>query len=145
MSIEYRKQAHCTCHARYHLVFVTKHRRKMLKQGMGKYLLAVLRKMARQYPEIEVLEMGTDQDHVHPLAVVPPKTAVSDAVRILKSLGARMLKKRFPFLSTMYDRDDMPVWSEGYFVSTVGCDEKTIKRYTEAQGREDKGQTAFVW
>ena len=71
--------------------------------------------------------------------------AVGDAVRILKSLSARMLKKRFPYLANMYDHDEMPVWSEGYFVSTVGCDEKTITRYIEAQGREDKGQTTFVW
>ena len=145
MRNEYRKQAHCTYHTRYHLIFVTKYRRTILKHGTGKYLQAILKKITRTYPEIEILEMETDQDHIHLLSTIPPKMAVGDAVRILKSLSARMLKKRFPYLANMYDHDEMPVWSEGYFVSTVGCDEKTITRYIEAQGREDKGQTTFVW
>ncbi len=143
--IEYRKQAHCTYHTRYHLVFVTKYRRKVFKTGMGKYLMFVLRQVERKSPEIEILEMETDEDHVHLLTVIPPRMAVSEAVRILKSNSGREMKKKFPFLSTMYEHDDVELWSEGYFVSTVGCDEATIQRYIQAQGREDKGQTKFVW
>lgn len=145
MKTEYRKQAHCTYHTRYHLVFVTKYRRKLFKHGMGKYLQACLRAVSDQYPEIDILSMETDLDHVHLLAVIPPRMAVSDAVRTLKSISSRMMAKKFPATRTMYDRADMPVWSEGYFVSTVGCDEKTIARYIERQGLEDKGQTKFAW
>lgn len=145
MKIEYRKQAHATYHTRYHLVFATKCRRKILKAGMGKYLEAVLKKIVRELPDIDILEMKTDLDHVHILACIPPKMAVAEAVRVLKSNSARMLRKRFPFLKNMYDHADVPVWSEGYFASTVGSDERTIARYIEAQGLEDKGQTRFVW
>lgn len=143
--MEYRKQAHCTYHTRYHLVFVTKYRRRVLKQGMGQYLIYVLQQVVRRSPEIEILEMETDEDHVHLLTVIPPRMAVSEAVRILKTNSSREMRKKFPFLSIMYDHDEMPLWSDGYFVSTVGCDEATIQRYIQMQGLEDKGQTKFVW
>ena len=142
--MEYRKQAHCTYHTRYHLVFVTKYRRKVLKTGMGKYLVFAMRQVERKSPEIEILEMETDQDHIHLLAVILPRMAVAEAVRILKSNSARMMKHRFPFLSTMYAYDDLGLWSDGYFVSTVGCDEATIQRYIQMQGLEDKGQAKLA-
>jgi len=138
--MEFRKQAHCTYHTRYHLVFVTKYRRKILKQGLGRYLLVLFKSVERHHPEIEIVEMNTDEDHVHLLAFIPPRMAVADAVRILKSNSAREMLKRFPFLRTMYDQSDMGIWSDGYFVSTVGCDQATIERYIKRQGLEDKGQ-----
>lgn len=142
--IEYRKQAHATYHTRYHLVFVTKYRRKVLKEGMGRYLVSLLRAIEKQSPDIEILEMKTDQDHIHLLVVIPPKRAVSDIVRILKSNSSRFMKRKFPFLSVMYDYDDLNLWSDGYFVSTIGCDEATIQRYIQHQGQEDKGQARLA-
>lgn len=142
---EFRKQAHCTYHTRYHLVFVTKYRRKVLNAGMARYLQAVLRAVTRVHPEIEILEMNTDQDHIHLLASVPPKMSVSDAVRLLKSNSARAMKQKFPFLSNMYEHDELSLWSDGYFVSTVGVNEGVIQLYIRRQGQEDKGQTKFVW
>ena len=141
---EYRKQAHCTYHTRYHLVFVTKYRRKVLKQGMGRYMLWTMKQVQKNSPEIEILEMETDEDHVHLLAIIPPRMAVADAVRILKANSSRMMRKKFPFLSKMHQYEDLGLWADGYFVSTVGCDEKTIQRYIQLQGREDKGQAKLA-
>ena len=143
--MKYRKQAHCTYHTRYHLVFVTKYRRKIFKKNLGPYVQSVMKNVTRVYPEIEILEMNTDEDHIHLLTSIPPRMAVSEAVRLLKTNSALALRKRFAWLKNMYDHDDMPIWSGGYFVSTVGADEKTIQRYIEMQGQEDKGQTAFDW
>ena len=142
--MELLKQAHCTYHTRYHLVFVTKYRRKILKGNISRYLEAILRNVCAKYPDIAILEMKTDEDHIHLLAVIPPKMAVSGAVRLLKTNSSRAMKRAFPFLSNMYEHDDMGVWSDGYFVSTVGCDEGVIKRYIERQGQEDKGQARLV-
>ena len=126
-------------------MFVTKYRRKIFRKNLGPYLQAVLKNVARQYPEIDLLESNTDEDHIHLLVSIPPRMAVAEAVRLLKTNSSRALRARFPFLKRMYDHDDMPVWSVGYFVSTVGADEATIKRYIEMQGQEDKGQTKFDW
>ncbi len=144
--MEFLKQAHTTYFTRYHLVFVTKYRRKILvSPGMSRYLQAVLKNVTRAYPDIQILEMNTDEDHIHLLAIIPPRMAVSDAVRLLKANSSRAMKMRFPFLSNMYDRARLGMWSDGYFVSTVGVNEAVIRKYIEQQGQEDKGQAKLVW
>lgn len=143
--IEYRRQAHAVYYTRYHLVFVTKYRRKVLKQGMGHYVQGVLRNIAKQYPEIEILEMNTDEDHIHLLVIIPPKLSVSRVVNILKSNSSKAMRARFAFLATMYEHEDVGFWSDGYFVSTAGLNEAALKQYIQHQGLEDKGQTKFVW
>jgi len=138
--MKYSKGAHCVYHTKYHLVFVTKYRRKALKQGMGAYAIAMLKVVSRWYPEIIIHEANVDEDHVHLLATIPPAMAVAKAVNILKSNSARAMRKKFPFLRKMYYSDDVSLWSPGYFVSTVGADEATIRNYIEHQGEEDRGQ-----
>jgi putative transposase len=142
--MQYRKQAHCTYHTRYHLVFVTKYRRMIFKGNLGLYVQSVMKNVTRTYPEIDILEMNTDMDHIHLLASIPPRMAVSEAVRLLKTNSSRALRNKFPWLRNMYEHDDLPIWSGGYFVSTVGADEKTIQRYIEMQGQEDKGQAMLA-
>jgi putative transposase len=107
--------------------------------------MAVFRNIALKYPEIEILEMNTDEDHIHLMIIIPPKIAVSHAVNILKSNSARAMRRRFPFLASMYEHDDLGFWSDGYFVSTAGLNEYALQNYIKNQGKEDKGQTKFVW
>ena len=139
MQEKYRRQAHSVYYTRYHLVFVTKYRRKFLRNNLPGYLYAVLNGIAKQYPDLEILEMNTDQDHIHLLMIIPPKYAIADVVRILKTNTARTMRKKFPFIKTMYEHSDLGMWSDGYFVSTIGINEEQIKRYIEYQGQEDKG------
>ena len=138
--MQYRKQSHSTYYTRYHLVFVTKYRRKLFVKNIQSYLMAVLRNIAKQYPELEILEMNTDKDHIHLLMIIPPKIAVSDVVRILKTNASRALRKKFPFITQMYEHSRLGMWSDGYFVSTVGINEATIQLYIQRQGTEDKGE-----
>ena len=74
-----------------------------------------------------------------PLSWVQFKMSVGSVVRIIKSNTARDLKKQYPFLKKCYF-GTQSVWSDGYFVSTVGVNEAVIQRYIEYQGREDLGQ-----
>ena len=141
--MEFAKQAHCTYYARYHLVFVTKYRRKLLKQGMGAYLVRILHNITKQYPEVHILTANTDEDHVHLFVSIPPKFAVSTVVGYMKGRSAYAMRKKFSFLKLPEYRMGQ-FWSDGYFVSTVGADEETIRRYIEHQGREDHGQALLV-
>ncbi|MBV9851929.1 MAG: IS200/IS605 family transposase [Armatimonadetes bacterium] len=143
MEYEFRRQGHCVYHARYHLVISTKYRRKIIKPGMDTYLKQKVREASRHYPEIVVLEMNTDKDHMHLLLSVPPKLSVADAVKILKSNTGRAMRQKFPFLDKVYWGED-GIWSIGYFVSTVGVNEEVIRRYIEQQGQEDSGQAQLV-
>lgn len=125
-------------------MFVTKYRRKVLKHGMGAFALAVMRTVTRQYPDIHILEANTDEDHVHLLVSIPPKYAVSKVVNLFKSNSAHAMRKKFPFVQTMYEKEGVSFWSVGYFVSTVGANEEVIQKYIEHQGEEDRGRAKLV-
>ena len=134
-----QKQGHVVYHTRYHVVFVTKYRRKVLKGGVDKYLKSKLGEVSEYYPDLKILEANTDEDHVHLLVSIPPRMAVSHAVRIIKANTGRALRMKFPFLQKLYW--GVPgIWSVGHFVSTVGINESVIRKYIEQQGREDSGQ-----
>ena len=137
--MKYRKQNHCVYHCEYHLVFATKYRRKIFNDGVLAYMEKVLKKLRDYYPEIEILMVNHDIDHVHILAVIPPKISVSQVVRIIKSNTSRDIKKKFPLLKKVYWGTD-GIWSDGYFVSTIGISEEIVRRYIEHQGQEDSGQ-----
>jgi len=141
--MEYRRQSHAVFHTRYHVVFTTKFRRKLFKRGIGQYLKYLVLSLQRQHPELQIVEVNTDVDHVHILLSIAPKLAVSDAVGIIKTNTARMLKKKFPFLVHGYF-DTQTIWSIGYFVSTVGVTESIVQKYIEMQGKEDSGQAKLV-
>ncbi|HSX42180.1 MAG TPA: IS200/IS605 family transposase [Candidatus Saccharimonadales bacterium] len=138
--MEFRRQSHAVFYTRYHLVFSTRFRRKILKSGLGEYMKVLMRAIHRRSPEIQIFEVNTDLDHIHLLVSIPPRMAVSEAVRILKSNTARMMVKKFPFLKEVYFDREAGIWSTGYFVSTVGVNEQQIRRYIEHQGKEDSGQ-----
>src|SRR3990167_1800266 len=129
--MQYNRQAHAVYYARYHLVFSTRFRRKILKRGMGAYLGVLMRAVSRRHPEIQIVEVNTDQDHVHLLVSVAPKMAIATAVRLLKSNTARAMVTKFPYLKQVYWDGDSGIWSVGYFMSTVGVNEATLRRYIE--------------
>jgi putative transposase len=106
---------------------------------MASYMKVIMRTIPRQHPEIEILEVNTDLDHIHLLVSIAPKMSIAEAVRILKSNTGRMMTKKFPFIRQVY-HGEMSLWSIGYFVSTVGVNQKTIEAYIKNQGLEDSGQ-----
>ena len=138
--MEFRKQTRCVFYTRYHLVFSTKYRRKILKSGLGEYVKVLMKTIQRRHPEMEIFEVNTDEDHIHLLLSIAPKMSISRAVILLKTNTARMMSKKFPFLKQVYEGMKDSIWSPGYFVSTVGLDEAQIRRYIELQGQEDSGQ-----
>ena len=137
--MEYKKQAHAVYYAQYHIVISTKYRRKVLKAGMGDYLKRKVLQVSKFQPEIEIIEVNTDLDHIHLLVSIPPKFSVSEVVKMIKAHTGTAMRKKFPFLDKVYWGIN-GIWSLGYFVSTVGINEKTIRRYVQKQGEEDSGQ-----
>jgi putative transposase len=137
--MKYNKQGHCIYYAKYHIVLATRYRRKILKWGVRGYLKWSVKSIERHYPEIKIIEANTDIDHMHLLVSIPPKISVSEVVRIIKCNTGKSLRKKFKFLDKVYYGRG-GIWSIGYFVSTAGISEETIRRYVELQGREDQGQ-----
>ena len=137
--MSYKKQSYCVYRCEYHLVMTSKYLHKIFNSGVFAYFEAKLAEVRKYYPELEILEINHDVDHVHLLLSIPPKMSVSGVVRIIKANTARGMKKKFSFLTKLYWGTNS-IWSGGYFVSTVGIDEATIRRYIKHQGDEDTGQ-----
>jgi len=142
--MEFKKQAHAIYHTRYHIVMSTKYRRKVLKAGTGEYLERKVRQIQRFHPEIEIMEVTTDLDHMHLLVSIPPKIAVSQVVNMIKVNTAKSMRMKFPFLDKVYWGIE-GIWSTGYCVSTAGLNEEAIKKYIKMQGKEDSGQAKLEW
>ena len=137
--MEYKKQGHCTYYTSYHLVLSTKYRRKILKAGIGEYLQKSVLQITRFNPEIEIKEVNTHFDHLHMVLSIPPKLSISKVVSMIKANTSRKMRKKFTFLDKVYWGVD-GIWSKGYFVSTIGINEETIRKYVQKQGEEDSGQ-----
>jgi putative transposase len=137
--MEYKVSGHGVYNLQYHIVWVCKYRRRILKPGVTEYLTKVLHGLLRKMPGVELETIGFDLDHLHLVLQIPPKYAVSDVVAQLKSQSASVMRKKFIWLARVYWKENV-LWSPGYFASSVGADEATIKRYVEYQGRQDEGQ-----
>ena len=135
----YNKQAHATYYTRYHIIWIPRFRRKILVAGVASYLTIKLQETTHYYPDLYFLEINAQPDHLHLLMSIPPKYSISKVVNILKSNTSHALWNKFPFLKRVY-WDDGSVWATGYFVSTVGVSEATIRNYIKYQTREEAGQ-----
>ncbi len=103
----------------------------------------MLKRVSEYCPEIRFHEINGESDHIHLLITIPPKMPVSKVVGIIKSNTSTAMKKKFEYIRKAYWGTD-GMWSDGYFVSTVGVNEQIIKRYIDRQGQEDCGQARFI-
>jgi putative transposase len=101
-----------------------------------------LEEVTEHYPLIHFKQVNHGKDHIHMLVSIPPTISIGKAIGVIKQNMARNLKQKFPFLKEIYWGTDS-IWSEGYFVSTVGINDTVIRKYIENQGKKDAGQTLF--
>ena len=90
-------------------------------------------------PECEIIEYNIMKDHIHMIMIIPPKYAVSDVIKKIKGVTSINLRKKFDWLKKVYWKEGV-VWSPGYYVSTIGIDEKVIIKYVKWQQSQDFGQ-----
>ena len=142
--MEIRLSGHSAYRTEYHVVWIPKARRRILNPGVRGYLKKLFPKLLEELPGCEIVEQNIQPDHIHTVMVIPPRYAVSDVIGRLKQETASVLRKKFPWLSQVYWKEEV-VWSPGYFVSTVGIDEARIIKYVRWQERQDSGQTKFAF
>lgn len=83
--------------------------------------------------DIEIVEGKVMKDHVHLYLSVPPKNAPSQVMRLIKGKTSERVFREFPEIKKRYWGQYF--WARGYFVSTVGADEETIKKYIKEQDK----------
>jgi putative transposase len=137
--MEVIKGAHSVYRLQYHVVWVTKYRRRILKPFVKEYLRKVLPKLLRSMPGVLIQSIGFDDDHLHMVMVIPPKYAIAQVMGKLKGQSAKHMRKTFPWLGKVYWKENI-VWSPSYFISSVGIDENVIRNYVEYQGQKDSDQ-----
>ena len=140
--MKFIKLPHCVYFCDYHIEITTKYRHQWLNQGIFAYLGIKLQEIRKHYHLIDFKTVNYDKkqpDHLHLLISIPPSMSVGSVIRLIKSNTSNSLKQKFPFLKKLYWGTD-GIWSDGYFVSTIGVNEQTIKTYIENQGQEDSGQ-----
>ena len=133
------RASHSAYYLKYHVVWVCKYRRKILKPGVCSYIRKTLPGLLRSMPGVEIETIGFDLDHLHMVIVIPPKYSIADVMGRLKSQLSSRMRKFFGWLDKVYWKENI-VWSPGYFVSSIGLDEDVIKNYVEMQGHQDLGQ-----
>ena len=126
--------AHTKWMCKYHIVFTPKYRRKVIYNQLKVDIREILRDLCK-YKGVEILEGHLMPDHIHMLVTIPPKYSVSSFMGYLKGKSALMIFDRHANLK--YKFGNRHIWSEGYYVSTVGLNEATIRKYIQDQERDD--------
>jgi len=131
----YETLRHTKWECKYHVVFIPKYRRKSLFSQLRKELGILFKRLAQQ-KESQIEEGHIMRDHVHMLLSIPPKYAVSQVVGFIKGKSAIHIARSY--LGRKRNYVGMHFWARGYFVSTVGRDEKAIREYIKHQEVEDR-------
>ena len=133
--MDYETLNHSKWECKYHVVFIPKYRRKALFGELRRHLGEIFKALAEQ-KESRIEEGHLMPDHVHMLISIPPKFAVANVVGFIKGKSAIHIARTF--MERKRNFVGQHFWARGYFVSTVGRDEGTIRRYIRDQEIEDK-------
>lgn len=134
MKNEIKNTAHSKYRCQYHIVFAPKYRRKVIYKELRADIGQIIRKLCEE-KKVEILEAQACPDHIHMLVSIPPYLSVAQFIGFLKSKSALMIFDRHANLKYRYGRRNF--WARGYFVDTVGRNEKVIKEYIKNQLEED--------
>ena len=126
--------SHSKWRCKYHIVFAPKYRRQVIYGDIRKDIGVILRTLCER-KGVEIIEAELCPDHIHMLVSIPPDISVSQFVGYLKGKSALMIFERHANLKYKYGNRHF--WCRGYYVDTVGKNEKMIQDYMKNQLQED--------
>lgn len=127
--------AHTKWMCKYHIVFTPKYRRKIIYYKLRTDIRDIIKELCK-WKGVEIIEGHMMADHIHLLVSIPPKMSISSFMGYLKGKSAMMIFDRHSNLK--YKFGNRHFWAEGYYVSTVGLNEKTIAKYIREQEKQDQ-------
>ena len=134
MKDDVQSLSHSKWPCKYHIVFAPKYRRQVIYGKIKADIGKILRDLSERRG-VEVIEGECCPDHIHMLVAIPPHMSVAQYVGYIKSKSSLMIFDRHANLK--YKFGNRHFWSEGYYVSTVGLNEATIKKYIQDQEKYD--------
>ena len=126
--------SHTKWECKYHIVFAPKYRRKVLFGQMRYEIGKIIRELCR-WKGVNLLEAEACPDHIHILVEIPPKFSISNFMGFLKGKSSLMIYEKWGNMKYKYRNRQF--WCRGYYVSTVGKNEKKIEEYIKQQLSED--------
>ena len=138
--VEYRTSGHAIFDLKYHVVWITKYRYKILRGRVAERARDLIRQSC-EARGVTIVRGAISPDHVHMLLSAPAQLAPAKLVRYIKGRSSRRLQDEFPELRKRYWGQQL--WARGYFCATVGAvDEATVQKYIESQ-KWETDQEAF--
>lgn len=139
--MQYKSNNNIVYSCKYHIIWCPKYRRKILVNDVEKRLKQLVYATADDL-SVEIIEVETDQDHIHILAEIDPQYGVNKFVRILKGRTSKILRDEFPHLKKRLPT----LWTNSYFVSTVGGTPlAVVKQYIENQQLSESKKSKIRW
>ena len=134
---DFKKLHHCVYNLKYHLVLVTKYRKKCITNSIIIRMKEIFSELCKKW-ECTLLEFNGEPDHIHMLLELNPKIALSTFINNLKTVSSRYIRKDFStHLSKFYDKNPI-FWSRSYCILTCGgAPLSVIKQYIEQQAGVD--------
>jgi putative transposase len=126
--------SHTKWECKYHIVFAPKYRRRIIYGKLRRDISQILVELCRR-KGIVILEAKACIDHIHMLVSIPPKYSISSIMGYLKGKSSLIIFDRHANLKYKYGNRHF--WCRGYYVSTVGKNERKIKNYITNQLQED--------
>lgn len=126
--------SHTNWNCKYHIVFTPKYRRKIIYNQYRGSLGEIFRRLC-SYKNVEIIEGYLMHDYVHMLVSIPPRISVSSFMGYLKGKSALLMFDKH--VNLKYKFGNRCFWAEGYYVSTVGLNGATIKKYIQEQEKHD--------
>ncbi len=135
----FRSHFHCIHDMQYHLVLVTKYRKKCIKEPMLKDLENICRKTLESW-DCQLKEFGGESDHVHLLFQAHPSLKTCDLVANLKTVSSRLIRKKHAqYLAQFYWKPFF--WTRSYCIlSTGGAPIEIIRQYIQNQSQNSSAQ-----
>ena len=128
--------SHTSYRCKYHIVIVPKYRRLIIYNKLRRDIIEILILLINRFKDVELIEGQACPDHIHMLLEIPPKYSISEFMGQLKSKSTLMIFDRHANLK--YKFGNRHFWAKGYYVDTVGKNEKRIREYIQNQLQEDK-------
>jgi putative transposase len=132
--MEYRKTAHAVYDIKYHLVWITKYRKPVMRGEIGTRLRELIRQTCATL-DVQIEKGHIAPDHVHLLVSVPPNVSVSELMQRVKGRSSRLMLTEYTELKKQFWGQHL--WARGYFAASTGnVTDEVIKQYIESQGNE---------
>ncbi len=130
----YRKTSHSVYDLKYHVVWITKYRKAVLRGEIGRRVREIIRQTCAEL-DVHILSGVVQPDHIHLLVSVPPNLSVSELMQRLKGRSSRKMLQEYTELRRQFWGRHF--WARGYFAASSGnVTDEVIKQYIESQGEK---------